>query len=354
MIFDVRQAIIDRLRATKRKNIERVIDYMEKNGFFTAQCGRHHKYPGGLTSHSWQTYQIALRLDAERCANNPNAQKLDADSLAICTLLHDMCGCSGMRDTKGHGIRSAIMLMELGLALSHEEYLAIRFHMSIKNKTTHPSYDDALNSQLRDIVHNADKASAILLQGYEDPDTHKNKEDLQPYLCNITKLDSIDIIYQVDGGWFMNLHSPHTGELDSTWKDKIIGVKEYDAVDLYGINDSIIGAIFVIERGDKKGLFVLHHCFGMQGGAYFSPDKDPFIYSEIKIYCDWYGWNDYGYAACKQHNGWKLVKVTQFPMPKYEVIGEGFSSAEGAMESIGIVDCDKYLYDNLFPKTYNP
>ena len=37
------------------------------------------------------------------------------------------------------------------------------------------SYDDALNSQLRDIVHNADKASAILVQGYEDPDTQKTK-----------------------------------------------------------------------------------------------------------------------------------------------------------------------------------
>lgn len=52
MAFDVKQAIIDRLRATKRKNIERVIGYMEQNGFFTASCGRHHKYTGGLTSHS--------------------------------------------------------------------------------------------------------------------------------------------------------------------------------------------------------------------------------------------------------------------------------------------------------------
>jgi hypothetical protein len=42
-------------------------------------------------------------------------------------------------------------------------------------------------------------------------------------------------------------------------------------------------------------------------------------------------------------NGWKLVKVTQFPMPEYTVIGEGFASAEEAMKSIGIDDCDKYL-----------
>ena len=177
MRFDVKQAIIDRLRATKRKNIEAVIDYMEKYGFFTYHCHRHHHYDGGLADHAWQTYQIAIRLDAERCTNNPNAQKLDEDSIAICALLHDFCDCSGMRDIKGHGIRSAIMLLELGLALSHEEYLAIRFHMSLKDITTHPSYNDALKSQLRYIVHKADGISAHLQKGCEDPDAHQEKDD---------------------------------------------------------------------------------------------------------------------------------------------------------------------------------
>ena len=341
--MNVKQAIIDRLRATRRENIERVIDYMEKNGFFYYHCYRHHKDPGGLADHAWQTYQIALRLDAERCANNPNARKLDADSLAICTLLHDICDCSGMRNIHGHGRRSAILLLELGLALSHEEYLAIRFHMSLKDKTTHPSYNDALKSQLRYVVHKADGKSAKLYKGYEDSHTPKSQEDIQQYLCNITQLKNYNVIYQVENGWFMNLHSPYDGEIDPNWKNKIIGVKKYDEAYLHGINDSIIGAIFILESGDKKGLFLIHHCFGMQGGAFFSPDKDPFIYSEIKIYCDWTNWNDYGYAACKQHNGWKLVKVTQFPMPEYTVVGEGFASVEEAMKSIGIEDCEKYL-----------
>lgn len=341
--MNVKQAIIDRLRATRRENIERVIDYMEENGFFYYHCHRHHKDPGGLADHAWQTYQIALRLDAERCANNPNARKLDADSLAICTLLHDICDCSGMRNIRGHGRRSAILLLELGLALSHEEYLAIRFHMSLNDKTTHPSYNDALKSQLRYVVHKADGKSAKLYKGHEDSYTPKTREDIQQYLCNITQLKNYNVIYQVENGWFMNLHSPYDGEIDPNWKNKIIGVKKYDEAYLHGINDSIIGAIFILESGDKKGLFLIHHCFGMQGGAFFSPDKDPFIYSEIKIYCDWTNWNDYGYAACKQHNGWKLVKVTQFPMPEYTVVGEGFASVEEAMKSIGIEDCEKYL-----------
>ena len=86
----------------------------------------------------------------------------------------------------------------------------------------------------------------------------------------------------------------------------------------------------------------------MQGGQYFSPDKKPFMYSDIKVFCDWNKWDNYGYVACKQDNGWKLVKITQFPMPEYTVVGEGFASADEAMKSIGIDDCDEYLCKNLY------
>ena len=163
---------------------------------------------------------------------------------------------------------------------------------------------------------------------------HKNQDNLELYLQNITKLDCKEIIYQVNGGWLLGIHSPYDGEIDPNWKDKIIGVQKYDSAELYGINDSIIGAIYVLNAGDKKGLFTLHHYFGMQGAVFFSPDEEPFMYSDIKVYSDWYKWNDYGYAACKQTNGWKLVKVIQYPKPDYVVIGEGFSSAEEAMKSI--------------------
>jgi hypothetical protein len=165
---------------------------------------------------------------------------------------------------------------------------------------------------------------------------------LKQYLQNITKLDNKDIIYQVEDGWFLGIHSPYDGEIDPEWKGKIIGVNTYDTAELYGINDSIIGAIYVLGAGDKKGFFTLHHYHGMQGGAFFSPDKVPFMYSDIKVYCDLENWNDYGYAVCKQTNGWKLIKVTQFPQLTYDVLGEGYHSAEDAMKSIGVEDCDKY------------
>lgn len=160
MEFDVKQAIIDRLRATTRDNIEKVIDYMEDNGFFSRHCHRHHHYEGGLADHAWQTYQIALRLNAEQCAKNPEAPTLNEDSIAIAALLHDFCDCSGMNDISGHGRRSAKMLKELGFKLPMEEFLAIRFHMSLKDKRNHPLYDDAKRSQLRNVIHKADGKSA--------------------------------------------------------------------------------------------------------------------------------------------------------------------------------------------------
>ena len=198
MRFDVKQAIIDRLRATKRENIETVIDYMEKHGFFSYHCHRHHHYDGGLADHAWQTYQIAQRLDAERCASNPNSQKLNEDSIAICTLLHDFCDCSGMRDlfSRGkHGIRSAVMLLELGFHLSPDEYLAIRFHMSLKDKESHLLYDDAKKSQLRYIVHKADGISAHLHNGCEDPDAkQENDEDFAAKFVSALKTIGITVV----------------------------------------------------------------------------------------------------------------------------------------------------------------
>lgn len=332
MSFNVKQAIIDRLRATKRENIEIVIEYMNKHGFFTHHCYRHHHYVGGVADHAWQTYQIALRLNAENRERKPNAIVLNEDSIAIASLLHDLCDCTGLRVITGHGRRSAKMLKAIGFKLTQEEFLAIRFHMSLRDKKSHPLYYDALKSQLRYVVHEADGLSARLHRGYAEP--HKNQDNLELYLPNITKLNCKEIIYQVKGGWFLGIHSPYDGEIDPNWKNKIIGVKKYDTDELYGINDSLIGAIYVLHAGDKKGLFTLHHYFGMQGAAFFSPDEDPFMYSDIKVYSDWDKWNDYGYAACKQTNGWKLVKVIQYPKPDYVVIGEGFSSAEEAMKSI--------------------
>lgn len=163
----VKGKIIEILRATKRDHMEDVIGYMEQGNFFIRGCHHHHHYGGGLADHAWQTYLIAIRTEEEYCKRHPDHQKVDAESLALCCLLHDFCNCHGMNEIVGHGRRSAKMLQALGLHLSGDEYLAIRFHMGLGNKENHPNYEDAKHSHLSALVHNADKASASMRSGSE-------------------------------------------------------------------------------------------------------------------------------------------------------------------------------------------
>ena len=158
--MDIKEVIIETLRNTESENIETVISYMENHHFFDRGCHRHHKYDGGLADHAWQTYQLAIQLEAENKQIHPNVPLLDPNSLAICALLHDFCDCSGMSNIKGHGYRSAEMLKELGFHLSQDEFLAIRFHMSLKDKKNHPLYEAAYHCHLRFIIHSADGRSA--------------------------------------------------------------------------------------------------------------------------------------------------------------------------------------------------
>jgi hypothetical protein len=169
MNMDIKQTIIGRLRATKRENIEAVVNYMSRSGFFTRHCHHHHHYAGGLAEHAWQTYQVALSMNEERKAKQPNTEVMSEDSIAIAALLHDFCDCAGMRDITGHGRRSAGMLKRLGLKLTQEEFLAVRFHMSLRNKVGHPRYDDALSCRLRELIHKADGVSAKLRMGHAYP-----------------------------------------------------------------------------------------------------------------------------------------------------------------------------------------
>ena len=51
-------------------------------------------------------------------------------------------------------------LVDFGFHLSAEEFIAIRFHMCVRNKKAHFLYDDAVRSQLRYITTKADRISA--------------------------------------------------------------------------------------------------------------------------------------------------------------------------------------------------
>ena len=163
--MEIKQYIINRLLATRRRNVDKVVKFMDKNSFFEKSCHRHHRYLGGLSEHAWQTYQVAIYLKNEIMLQKSRFEPMDEDSIAISTILHDICNCDGMPNIKGHGRRSVKILEELEFQLKNDEYLAIRFHMGLHSKQTHRLYDKAKECCLLSIVHQADSISAKLGSG---------------------------------------------------------------------------------------------------------------------------------------------------------------------------------------------
>ena len=164
------------LLGTGRHGVEAVVQWLKSSSFYydPASVRFHGSFGGGLLCHSLNTYHIALELNRDN--------KLPNDSLVLSTLLHDMCKCGAyqydngswsnvLNNRYGHGRRSLTMLLELGLDLTDEEQIAIRWHMKHTDSDIEKAPDDSPykrefeaikreNHPLLDIVFAADyKAS---------------------------------------------------------------------------------------------------------------------------------------------------------------------------------------------------
>lgn len=150
--------ILDLLDKTDRQGIDEVMDWLKGSGFFTAPASTHFhgNYEGGLAEHSLNVYTAAMRLRSTALSLTPSLEEqLPEDSVAIATLLHDICKADiYVEATKkrqntfgrweeysgynvdysnfplGHGEKSVIILLRLGLDLTDAEIAAIRWHMT--------------------------------------------------------------------------------------------------------------------------------------------------------------------------------------------------------------------------------
>ena len=146
------------LLSTNRDGMENVIRHLERLGFFDAPASTeyHLNVKGGLMQHSWNVYQTAVMLREQMIRMKPELeQKLPMESIIIASLLHDACKSNIYKETLvnrkndqgiwekvpgydvdysnlplGHGEKSVIMLLALGLKLTKDEMLAIRWHMT--------------------------------------------------------------------------------------------------------------------------------------------------------------------------------------------------------------------------------
>ena len=147
-----------KLLSTKRDGMENVIKHLDRLGFFTAPASTkfHLNVKGGLMQHSWNVCNTALMLREQMIQMKPElAEKLPVESVIIASLLHDVCKSNIYKDAilnrkndqgiwekipgyevdysslpLGHGEKSVIMLLTLGLKLTKDEMLAIRWHMT--------------------------------------------------------------------------------------------------------------------------------------------------------------------------------------------------------------------------------
>lgn len=155
---NLKEQFQNRLLETKREGMENVIKHLDRLGFFVAPASTkyHLNVKGGLMQHSWNVCNTALMLREQMIKMKPELEeKLPVDSVVIASLLHDACKANIYKETLlnrkneqgfwekvpgydvdysalplGHGEKSVIMLLALGLRLTRDEMLAIRWHMT--------------------------------------------------------------------------------------------------------------------------------------------------------------------------------------------------------------------------------
>lgn len=148
MSLDYRKIFIDQYKAhITRRGADRLLEWLMGSDFFTAPASTrfHAAYEGGLVEHSLNVYKVFMKKHFVEGEDDP-------ESVAIATLLHDICKAGfyevSYRNRKneagtwekvpyytindrfpyGHGEKS-VFLIERFMRLKNEEAFAIRWHM---------------------------------------------------------------------------------------------------------------------------------------------------------------------------------------------------------------------------------
>lgn len=156
--IDYKAKFIEILKTANRKGLDNVITGLDKIGFFNAPASaKHHcAFDGGLCFHSINVYDQAIRiLKIEQELNPEFVKGIKSENIIIAALLHDVCKAEVYKKVEkfrkdkdgkwekyfaydhdysamplGHGEKSVIRLLRMGLELTSDEILAIRWHMA--------------------------------------------------------------------------------------------------------------------------------------------------------------------------------------------------------------------------------
>ena len=176
-----------------REGSEELLDYlMNKCDFFTAPASAryHGSYVGGLCDHSVNVFRCLEDYLARPRVRETYGFDYDMESVAIVSLLHDLCkiGCykAGTRNVKneatgqwekvptffyedklpyGHGEKSVYIISGF-MRLSREEAMAIRWHMGFSGPEDERTVGQALQQYpLAFALATADMEASYFLEG---------------------------------------------------------------------------------------------------------------------------------------------------------------------------------------------
>ena len=148
--METKKRIKELLRTTNRVGMEKLLAWMDKNGFYDAPCSSkyHLSKTGGLAEHSLNVFKNALSIVGALQIREDNLlSRASSSSIVICSLLHDIgkCGQFGKPYYKHsdsdscefdvneellfipHEVRS-IAIISRFIELTEEEQFAILYH----------------------------------------------------------------------------------------------------------------------------------------------------------------------------------------------------------------------------------
>ena len=146
--MSTKDTIITLLEGTKREGIEKMVNWLIENGFFTSPASTkyHGCYSGGLADHSLRLYVLVyemsqgLKLD-EVMGPGQKPFKIEDENIVIACLLHDICKTGAYigdanpyrwnrSHPEGHALLS-IAMAKRHIKLAPIESMMIRFHMGV-------------------------------------------------------------------------------------------------------------------------------------------------------------------------------------------------------------------------------
>ena len=168
-----KEECITLLRSTNRDKIEDLITHITSMGYFEAPGSlKHHRFVGGLVSHSLETYHKAMELREEKIRDGFSPDLMPKDSVIIAALMHDLCKADALRYSKtlhrtieikqtDHSARSVRKVRSSGFILTPAEEDAILMHMGGKRriKDEIKRKEHFMENPLSDIIHRADGKS---------------------------------------------------------------------------------------------------------------------------------------------------------------------------------------------------